>query len=239
MWDTILRTAALAVFTYFLTLILCRLMGRKVISQMTFFDFVVGIIVGSVAANLVVNVKNPVITATTSLITLTFLTVVVDYAHIKSFLSRKIINSEPVSLIENGKIVDANMRRTRFSLDALTMLLREKNVFNISEVEFAILETDGKLSVLKKSQYLPVTPADLKVPTPYKGLTRDVVIDGSIMEENLEDVNLNRQWLLNKLKDYGVTNVKEVFYAGLDTSGNLYVSKKQNSHETEGKYGIE
>lgn len=131
-------------------------MGRKMISQITFFDFVVGVIVGSVAANLSVSHQNPIVSGITVLVVLTLITIIIDFTDIKSFFSRKIVNSEPVTVIENGKIIEENLKRTRLPLDNLMTLLREKDAFNISDVEFAIFETDGKLSVLKMSISLQV-----------------------------------------------------------------------------------
>lgn len=224
---------------YFLLLTLTRFMGRKVISQMTFFDFVVGVIVGSVAANLSVNSDRAVTSGITVLVVLAIVTVALDYAGIKNFCIRKLTNSEPVVVIENGKIVAENMKKTRLPLDSLMMLLREKNTFNIADVEFALFETDGKLSVVKKSQKQPVTPADLNIPTAYAGLTKDIVIDGKIMHENLKDARLDRKWLMDKLKANNFHTIEEVFYAGLDTSGNLYISSRNRIKEKEGQYGME
>ncbi|MCX7709388.1 MAG: DUF421 domain-containing protein [Clostridia bacterium] len=235
----IYKTATLAIISFFLALLLSRIIGRKLISQMTFFDFVIGVTLGSLTANLALSSEHRVLSSSTAMITLTLVVLLVDYGHLKSFFLRKLTESEPVALISNGKIVDKNMRKTRFTVNDLMMLLREKNVFNIADVEFALIETDGKLSVLPKSQKQPVTPSDLGISTGYRGLTKDLVIDGRLMAENLKGVNLDEQWLKNELKSYGVMNIKEVFYAGLDTAGNLYISKRQDKNETPGQYGIE
>jgi uncharacterized membrane protein YcaP (DUF421 family) len=101
------------------------------------------------------------------------------------------------------------------------------------------LETDGNLSVLPKSQKIPLTPSDLHISTKYYGLTKDLVLDGSIMSENLKDINLDEQWLQDQLKDHGIANIKEVFYAGLDSSGSLFVSKRRKTREKHGQHSIE
>lgn len=239
MTQEILMSSLRISFAYLLLLTLTRIMGRKMISQLTFFDFVVGVIVGSVAANLSVSQQNPVLSGVTVLIVLALITIIIDFSNIKSMFSRKLTNSEPVTLVENGKIIDKNLEKTRLPLDNLMMLLREKNTFNIADVEFAIFETDGKLSVLKKSQKQPVTPSDLNIPTSYSGLTKDIIIDGKVMEENLKDVKLDNEWLMGKLRDNHFNSTQEVFYAGLDTSGNLYISSKNRIKEKEGQHGIE
>lgn len=239
MFQEIAYTSIRVLTAYFLLLTLTRIMGRKMISQITFFDFVVGVIVGSVAANLSVSQKNPVVSGLTVLIVLALITVTIDFSNVKSFFARKLTNSEPVTVVENGKIIKENLVKTRLPLDNLMMLLREKNTFNIADVEFAMFETDGKLSVLKKSQKQPVTPADLNIPTAYVGLTKDIIIDGELMEENLKDANLNKDWLMGKLRENNFTCIMDVFYAGLDTTGNLYISSKNRKREKEGQHGIE
>jgi len=160
------------VIAYFVLLILSRVMGRKMISQMTFFDFAVGITIGSVTANLAIGPYTSIRSGITVLIVLTGLVVFLDFLHIKSIHIRKLVNSEPIVAIQNGKVMDDNLRKERFTIDELTMLLREKNIFSMADVEFAILEYDGKLSVLPKSQKQPLTPSDMNINTPYKGLTR-------------------------------------------------------------------
>jgi len=239
MEQQILNSIFRAAFAYFLVMFLTRIMGRKIISQMTFFDFVVGISLGSATASLAIGPNNSTISAATVLISFAFLTITTGYFHIKSFKGRKLVNSEPVTMIANGKIMEKNMKKIRLSINDLMMLLREKNIFNISDVEFALMETDGKLSVLPKSQKQPITPADLKLPTTYKGLMKDIIIDGQVMYENLQDANLNEQWLYNELLTKGIKQPQEVFYAGLDTAGNLYVSIQKDEREKQGKYGLE
>lgn len=237
--DIIFSSILRAVYAYLLLLIVTRLMGRKSIAQMTFFDFVVSITIGSVTANLAVGQVNTPASITSIIVTLAGLSILTAYLHIKSFRFRKLTNSEPVTVIANGVIVDKNLAKLRITMNELNSLLREKNIFNILDVEFAILENDGKLSVLPKSQKQPVTPSDLNIPTQYKGLTADIIVDGNIMRENLKNSTKTEQWVRDQLSSQGITNLQEVFYAGLDTSGNLYVSKKIKNEETDGQYGID
>lgn len=239
MFQEIIHSGVRILGAYLVLLALTRIMGRKMISQITFFDFVVGVIAGSVAANMSVNQDNPVVSGFTVLIVLTLANVSIDVLNIKSMFIRKITDSEPIVVIENGKLIAENLKRERVTLDGLMMLLREKNAFNIADVEFAIFEADGKLSVLKKSQKQPLTPSDMNIPTPYIGLTKDIIIDGKILEENLADAKLTREWLIGKLKERNFKSVEEVFYAGLDTLGGLYTSSSNRKQEKEGQHGIE
>lgn len=224
MFDVVVR----GIITYLFTLLLTRLMGRKLISQMTFFDFVVGVSMGSMAANLSIGKNNSIINATSSLITFTILTILVGYANIKSIRVRKIVNSEPIILIDKGNIVVNNMKRARITIDQLNMKLRENNFFYLSDVEFALLENDGKLSVLPKSNKAPLTPSDMNIATTDKGLMKDIIIDGNIINENLNILGLDESWLNSQLKSKKIKSVSEIFYAGVDSNKNLYMSKRSN-----------
>lgn len=129
--------------------------------------------------------------------------------------------------MQNGQIMENNMKKLRYHLDNLESQLRDKGVFDFSEVEFAVLEPHGQLSVLKKSQYLPVTPEDMNLSTKYKGLSTEIIKDGVLFEENLIQNNLSCDWLLQELKKRNISSISHITYAALNTNGVLYVSLKQ------------
>lgn len=240
MTNEIMNPILRAVIAYLLLLVIVRLMGRKALSQMTFFNFSVIIVLGSIAANLAMGRNSTPISAAVSLVTFGLLSILTGYLHIKSIWVRKLANSEPVVAIENGKIHNENLKKLRLTMDELNSLLRIKNVFNIADVEFAIIENGGELSVLPKSQKQPLTPSDLNLPTSYKGLTKDLIIDGVILEENLKSINLDKKWINDQLSNLGSIDVEQIFYAGLDSDGKLYFSFKQpDIYEKHGQHGIE
>lgn len=219
---SILRT----IIVYILLLLLTRMMGRMVISQITFFDFIIAIVLGSVARVFVVDSTAPKYSSIVSLITFTALTILINYMDIKSVSLRNLINDEPIVVVKNGKIVDKNLRKVPLTINDLLMLLREKNVFNIYDVKIALCEYDGKLSVLLKSEKHPVTPENLNIKTKYKTIIKDLIIDGEVINKNLLSEEKNIEWLKNKLYIQDVKNIKDVFYAGLDSNGEVYVSLK-------------
>ena len=143
---------------------------------------------------------------------------------LKSRYFAKFIEGEPTFVIMNGKILEKFMRGMRYRLEDLLEQLRLKDVFDLSEIEFAVLEKNGSLSVLKKSQNQPVTPKDLNLPTEYKGISSVLIYDGAIMKQNLRRMNLEQSWLENELNKQGIKEVSAVFLASLETSGNLYVN---------------
>lgn len=156
--NPVLETAIRAVAAYLIILILARFMGRKMISQMTFFDFVVGVTAGSVTANVALGAQATPLRAMAVLAVLALLTVLVDLVHLKSFLFTKAINSEPVVVIDRGKLKYANMQRVKLSVTELLTLLRQKNIFNLGDVDYAIFEIDGSSRCLGAVLFFHIFP---------------------------------------------------------------------------------
>lgn len=216
----ILRAAA----AFFTLLIFTRILGKQQVSQLTFFDYIIGITVGSIAADIIDSNRSLVmeLIGLSAWMCFAFLLQIIT---LKSRKLGKLIDGDPVVVIKNGKILENNMAKMRYKSKELLEQLRLKGAFNLSDVEFAVLETNGSLSVLKKSQHLPVTPNDLNIPTKYNGLSTAVILEGEIIQEKLEKYKLNQDWLLNELNKQGITDIKQVFIGSLDSSGNLYVDK--------------
>lgn len=208
--------------SYVLLIILSRVMGRKFVGEMTVFDFAVTITIGTVVGTFMTDgVKSWQILIIPVVLSLAVL--VTGFFVLKSLPARKIIEGEPVVVIQNGKILDHNMQKMRYAINNLEMQLREKNIFDFNEVEFAVLEPNGKLSILKKSQNRPLTPTDLKIKTAYQGMASEIIKDGKIIEQNLAQNNLDFNWLYDELHKKGITKINDVFYASLNTDGSLYI----------------
>jgi uncharacterized membrane protein YcaP (DUF421 family) len=238
--STILFTILRGIGVFIAALFLSRLMGRELLSQMTFFDFIVGVSMGSLVANAIIGSERSPVSSMVGLITLSLLSIATSFLYIKRFRARKLVNSEPVTIVQNGTIIDENMKNIRLTIDELMMKLREKNAFNLADVEFAIMETDGQLSVLPKADKQPLTPYHMNIKsTTSAGLTRDIIMDGTVMEENLSGAGFDRKWLDKQLKSQSIMDVSEVFYAGLDSNNKLHISRKSNKTESHGQYGIE
>ncbi len=204
-------------------------MGKRSLSQLTFFDYVNGISIGSMAATLAVDLSRESTPTLVGLLTWSFWVMVLALLSIKSRFLRRLIDGKPTIVIQNGKILGESLHKYGFNIDDLRMLLREKEVFNLSEVEYALIEANGQISVLKKSQNQPVTAADLQIATDYKGLAIDVVSSGKIIQDNLKLLGLSEDWLKESLKKQGLT-IEEVFYAELETAGNLFIDLYQDPH---------
>lgn len=233
-------TVIKGILIYILALILSKLIGIKIISQMNFFDFIVGISLGSMIAKIIIDKNHVVFSGIIALITFTLLTIATSYLNLKSYRIRRITNAKTLILIDNGRIIDKNMKRLRITINELMMKLREKDAFNIEDVQFAIMENNGQLSVLIKADKKPVTPYDMNLKVKSSSLLNDIIIDGKIIEKNLQIVGIDKKWLQSELKKKGASNIEEVFYAGVDSNKKLTISKKYpDDSNAENKFAIE
>lgn len=212
-------------FVYFLVLLVIRMMGKREIGQLSPFDFVVAIIIAELAVIPLEATDIPLWQSILPLSILAVLEVAVSYATLFNRKLRCIICGHPQIIIKNGVLLKDEMRKARYNLDDLVAQMRDKGIVDPDDVEFAVLETSGKLSVILKSQHRPVTPADLGIPTAYEGLPTVLVMDGDVMRNNLEEVDLDETWLQKVLSERGLTP-KKVLLATLGTDGRLFINRK-------------
>jgi uncharacterized membrane protein YcaP (DUF421 family) len=213
--------------SFTILLIITRLLGKKQLSQLTFFNYVTGITIGSIAANMVDYEWAQFKVTIWALVIWALLTVVVSLIILKFPQLSDLLHGQPTIVIKNGKIQYKALSHLGVDIDNLVMMLREKDVFTIKEVDYAILETNGQLSILKYPEHEKVIKKDLSIKTQaIKYLPMDLIIDGKVVKKNLQEVNLSHEWLLNQLKSRGIKNVKDVLYAQLQTDGTVYIDKK-------------
>lgn len=221
--SVILVVVIRSMISFFVLLFLVRLMGKQQIAELTFFDYVVGITIGSIASTLSVSLNQNTVATLTGMLLWSILPVFLGYLTLHNVWVRKIVEGEGTVVIKNGKILEKNLGKIRLSIDDLESQLRTKGVFNFNDVEFAIFESNGKLSIQKKSQKRPLTPSDLNLSTSYEGLPTNLIEDGKILIDSLHSLNLSKAWLQHQLGKVNINDPKEVSLAQLDTEGNLYV----------------
>ena len=175
---SVLIRTVLAFVTLF---VVARLLGKQQLSQLTFYEYITGITMGDIAASIAIDAGRSPLYYMLALVAFAALTLGTGVITEKSRPLRKLIEGEPVVLVHNGKILEHNMAKSGYNMENLMMQLRERDAFDIREVEFAIAETDGYLTVLKKSQNRPVTPADLGVDTKYEGVPSEIIVDGQVI----------------------------------------------------------
>lgn len=175
-----------------------------------------------------------------ALIIFTLLTISTSYLNLKSYAARRIINAKTLILVENGRIVDKNMRKLRLTINELMMKLREKDVFALEDVQFAIMESNGQLSVLIKANKKPVTPDDLDLKVESVSLVNDIIIDGKLIDKNLEMANINKKWLQSELKRKNIHKIEDVFYVGIDQNKKLAISVRYpDDFNSKNKFNLE
>ncbi|ASS74630.1 hypothetical protein CIG75_06370 [Tumebacillus algifaecis] len=208
---------------YFATLAAMRLMGKREIGKLSIFDLVISVMIAEVSATALIDHEVMVKEGLLIIGSLVLLQIVMSWLSMKSITLRKLIDGQPTLLIANGKIRDDEMRRTRYTLSDLMTQLREKDIATVSDVEFAILETTGKLSVFPKASKRPVTPEDLGLTVPRTGLPLPLIVDGYVMDEHLERIGKTRFWLKNELQKHGYREFKTIFYCSIDNQGSLFI----------------
>lgn len=202
--------------TFITLLILTRLLGKKQLSELTFFNYITGVTIGSLAANTIINTGSRYLNEMINLIWWTLLTMLVTLISLKSSKIRTLLDGEPTIIIKNGKIIEEALRSTRINLDDLSMLLRSKDIFSIMEVDYAILEPDGKLSILKKQNRQQTR---LYLPT-------EIITDGNLVKRNLKELNLDEKWIYKELKNQGIDSLNKVLYAEIQEDGSLYIDRR-------------
>lgn len=212
-----------SLLSFFVLLVLTRLMGKQQLSQLTFFDYIVGITIGSLASALSVDQNIKITNGLTGLIIWALLPMLLAVLSVKSYRFRKLADGEPTVLIDKGNIQEKNLRKTKISANALMPLLRHKGAFKVSDVELAILEVDGKISVMKKSDAQPVTPKVLGLAVEEDHAPQIVLVDGKILQDSLNKTGYTREWLFGEIQKQGASEFKDVFLAQIDSKGSVYV----------------
>ena len=216
--------------SFFAILFLARIIGKKQLSQLTFFHYVTGITFGSIASEIAAQAETPFWDGLIALFWWGILTVFVSYLTIKFEKFRVLFDDKPSIIIQKGTIVSRNVKKARLSNDEVLMMLREQSIFSVSDVEYAVFETNGQLSVMKKPAVSSATKQDVKATiTPPQYIPTQIINDGKIIIPNLLELNLTEEWLQKKLKRKNVMNVEDVYFAQVLEDGSLYVSLKEGA----------
>lgn len=199
-----------------------KLLGKRQLSQLSLFEYITGITIGSLAAYVSLELQSRWYLGVIAIIVWAGISMAVEYLQLKSKKLRDWIDGEATIFIKDGKILEDELRKERFTTEELLKQLRNKNVFNVADVEFAILEPSGELNVLLKQESQPITPKQLGLRLRSKPEPQAVILDGKIMDKSLAAAGRNRQWLKAELDKKGL-NISDVFLAQVDADGELYV----------------
>ncbi|MHA6259227.1 YetF domain-containing protein [Sporosarcina sp. CAU 1771] len=223
-WEMILRTT----IAFAALLILARILGKKQLSQLTFFHYITGIAFGSIAAEMAGQTDVPFMDGLIALTWWAILTLLMSYLSMKSPRFRVLVDDEPSIVIRDGVLMEKKMKSLRLHLDDLMMMLREQSIFSIQDVHYAVMETNGELSVMKKTAQQEATKQDVQAPvTLPEYIPTEIISDGKIVYKNLIELKLTEEWVLKKLRKKGIDSVEQVFFAQIQTDGSLFTDLKR------------
>lgn len=215
-----------AIIIYIIVLIVMRLMGKREIGQLQPFELVISIMIADLASIPMSDPGVPIFNGIVPILGLLCMHLIITLLNIKSVNIRKVTCGKPTLLVFRGKIDESALKKERFTISELQERLRGKDVFNLGDVEYAILETNGEVSVILKPNKRTTTPEDFNMEPEYEGLPYDLIVDGKIMYENLNKIGRDKNWLIKEVKKFK-TIPEDVFIATIDGKGNFFCQEKE------------
>lgn len=214
-----------SIILYIIILIVMRLMGKREIGQLQPFELVIAIMIADLASIPMTEAGIPIWNGIIPILALLIMHLIISMINMKSIRMREIVCGKPTILIYRGKIEEKALKKERFTINELEERLRGNNVSNIGDVEYAILETSGQLTVIQKPNKRNTIPEDFNIMPDYEGISYDLVIDGVIMRENLQKIGRNYEWLKKAVQKFGF-NPEEALIVTLDGKGQIFCQKK-------------
>ena len=213
----VILTSILSVVSLF---VIAKIMGHKQMAQLDFFDYITGITIGSIAAELATELEAPWKPLVAMIIYGLVALGLTILAH-KFPKARKYVNGTPTIIMDNGKLYRENMKKAKLELSEFMVLCRQEGYFNINDIETAVFEYNGRITILPKSEKRPLTPEDMNI-TPEKAeICTEIIMDGRILHENLKRLGLDLTWLDKQLKKQKYDNAKEIYLGICDKNNNL------------------
>lgn len=216
------RTILVLIILFFIT----KMMGKKQISELNFFDYVVGITIGSIAADISLDIEKNMIAGIAALFIYGFISYIISFVSIKSILARRFFIGVPTVLVEKGKIIESGLKKTKIDVNDLLMGARENGYFNLDEIDYALMEVNGNISFLPKEKEKPVTKRDMKIKCSNEGLTVNAIIDSKYMVNNMKAINKDKEWLDHELKVNGYDNYDNILLATIDNNYKVTIYEK-------------
>ncbi len=215
-----------SIILYVIVLIVMRLMGKREIGQLQPFELAISIMIADLATIPMTEIGIPIFNGIIPILGLLFMHLIISIANLKSTKAREIICGKPRILIYRGKIDEKALKKERFTINELQEKLRGNGVVNLGDVEYAILETSGDVTVIQKPDKRTTIPADFNIMPEYEGIPYDLIIDGKIMEKNLKAIGKNYVWLDKQVKKFGI-KPEEALIVTIDGKGQIFCQKKE------------
>jgi len=221
-FDIILRTILVLIILF----CIAKIIGKKQISQLNLFDYILGITIGSIAADISLDIEKNLMAGIVSIFIYVVFSLLISYLTIHNITLRRFLNGVPTVLVEKGKIIENGLRKSKIDVNALLEEARSCGYFNLDDIDYAIMEANGKISFLPKEGNKSVTKKDIGKVKDNSFLVANVIIDETVLEENLNQMKKDRKWLEKQLKIKGYKNEKGILLATLDNNDKLVIYHK-------------
>lgn len=214
-----------SILLYIIVLVVMRLMGKREIGQLQPFELAISIMIADLASTPMADAGIPITNGIIPILALLVMHLLISVLNIKSIRAREILCGKPAILIYRGRIDEKTLKKERFTVNELEERLRGSNVVNIGDVEYAILETSGQVTVIPKPEKRSVTIEDLGIKAEYEGIAYDLVLDGKVMYENLKLLKKDYNWLKNQVSKFGI-QPEQALIVTVDGKGNFFCQEK-------------
>lgn len=218
-----------SIILYIIVLVVMRLMGKREIGQLQPFELAISIMIADLATIPMTEIGIPITNGIIPILGLLIMHLIISMLNLKSTKIREIICGKPRILIYRGRIDEKALKKERFTINELQEKLRSIDVINLADVEYAILETSGEVTVIQKPNKRNLTPEDMSIEPEYEGIPYDLVIDGKVMDENLKKIGKNYEWLKNILKEYKM-KPEEALVVTIDGKNQIFCQKKEKNN---------
>ena len=225
------RVVARSLFSLATLFFMTKLLGKKQVSQLSLFDYVIGISIGNFAAEMTINLDSHFMHGTVAVVIFGVVAYIISVVTMKSIVLRRFFMDEPTVLIAEGKIQEKGLKKVKYDINDLLEQCRSAGYFDLNEINYAVVEGNGDLSILVKDEYKPVTKKDLNIKKEETGLVANVIIDGNIMHDNLKNIGKNVSWLDKELEKQSVL-LCDILLATVDKNFKVVIYKKNNSGQS-------
>lgn len=222
LFDVTLR-AILSLITLFL---ITKMLGKKQVSQLSLFDYVIGISIGNFAAEMTINLESDYLHGILAVVIFGIVAYLVSILTMKSIHLRRYFMGTPTLLIQDGKLLEQNMKKVKYDVNDLLEQCRTNGYFDLSEIKYALMEANGTLSILPFETERPLKVKDMEIKPKKEGLCANVIIDGKVMPNNLKNCNKDETWLKKELKIKGYDDTEDILLATLDVNEKLQIYER-------------
>ena len=215
-----------AIVLYLIVLVVMRLMGNRELGQLQPFELAISIMIADLASIPMTEIGIPIFNGIVPILGLLVMHLIISLINLKSLKAREIICGKPSILIYRGKINEKELKKERFTINELEERLRGNNVVNLGDVEYAILETSGQVTVIQKPEKRNTIPEDFNIVPEYEGIPYDLVVDGKVMNKNLKAIGKNYNWLKKQVEKFDI-KPEEALVVTIDGKGQIFCQKKE------------